>query len=405
MKAKPLLISTGKLIRNSLAGQVAIVSGGGKGIGFEAARALAWLGCIVFIAEIDKIAGRAAALKINEEMLNENTNFFFEDVGDEGGIEHLKYEILRRFGRIDIVLNNATVAPMGAVKDKPISDWDRSYRVNLRGPVLLARACIPDMLNRNHGVFVCVSSFGGAYMAAYECFKRAQSVLADILAEELVGTGVIAFTINPGQSPTTTLEESIEVLAPLYGKTPQEFLDMNKEANISVEAAGAGFAAAIALADQFRGQETSSIQALQSAGINIHENSNIENPPSISDEGMDRALILCREVRKTLEEQSGGWKKRPLFERRWVMNDFTRTTRMTMLRSLEQLNKLEKALEARDQKKLHSSRNTLKKICFYWQHQADLAKGYTKNPDELRKQLEILGKWQATAEELANILS
>jgi NAD(P)-dependent dehydrogenase (short-subunit alcohol dehydrogenase family) len=235
MTGKGLLISTGNLTRKTLAGQVAIVTGGGKGIGFEAARALAWLGAIVFIAEIDKIAGKAAALSINEELGNENTTFFYEDVGDEGGIEHLKYEVLRRYGRIDIVLNNATIAPLGAVKDKPISDWDRSYRVNLRGPALLAKACLPDMLKRNYGVFVCVSSFGGPYMAAYECFKRAQVVLADILAEELEGTGVIAFTIGPGQAPTATLKESIEVLAPLYGKTPQEFLDMNREASISVE--------------------------------------------------------------------------------------------------------------------------------------------------------------------------
>jgi hypothetical protein len=131
----------------------------------------------------------------------------------------------------------------------------------------------------------------------------------------------------------------------------------------------------------------------------------LKSSPAISNEKIDRARILCREVRDTLVEQSEGWKKRALFERRWVINDFNRTTGMTVVKCLELLNKLEEELAVYDGKGLHSLDNPAKKITLYWKHQADLAKGYTTNPDELRKQLEILGKWQATAEELANILS
>ena len=399
------LIATGNLVHNSLNDRVAIVSGGGKGIGFEASRALAWLGVSVIIAEIDKNAGRKSAEDINYEMGDGRVTFFHTDVGDEGGVEHLKFEALRRFGRIDIVLNNATVAPLGAVKDKPISDWDRSYRVNLRGPVLLARACLPDMLKRNSGVFVCVSSFGGAYMAAYECFKRAQVVLADTLAEELADTGISVFTISPGMVLTRTLQEGVEQLAPLYGKTREEFIGMNSGALLSVEAAGAGFASAIALAEQFRGQEITAVQALKAAGIAIPENRVEQVEVNWTPALMDEALDLCREVRRTLFEQSEGWKKRALFERRWVINDFSRHTGRPVEKWLESLETLENTLATHDLSGLSQLDLPVIKIAHYWKHQAELAKGYTRNPDELRKQLEILGEWQETADKLAKLIS
>jgi NAD(P)-dependent dehydrogenase (short-subunit alcohol dehydrogenase family) len=400
----PLLISTGKLKNDCLKDKVAIVTGGGNGIGFEAARALVWLGSNVVIAEIDKIGGRSAALKINEEAGSEKAIFFHTDIGDEGGIEHLKFETQRRLGKVDIVLNNATVAPLGAIKDKLVRDWDRSYRVNLRGPAMLARAFLPEMLERNSGVFVGVSSFGGAYMGAYESLKRAQVVLVDTLAEELEGTEVIAFTIGPGQARTSTLEESVKEIAPLYGKTPEEFIEMNKEALISVEAAGAGFAASIALAPTFRGLETTSLQALLTAGIKIDHNSPESKRSTLSFEQMDRALKLCREVRKTLAEQSDDWKKRPLFERKWVINDFNRNTGIPVEKWLAQLDKLCQCLESHGPVTADILEIPLEKIASYWKHQADLARGYTKNPDELKKQLEILGEWEKTTEKLAELI-
>jgi NAD(P)-dependent dehydrogenase (short-subunit alcohol dehydrogenase family) len=68
---------------------------------------------------------------------------------------------------------------MGAAKDMPLEAWDYSYRVNLRGPIGLARKFLPAMLERKHGVSVCVSSSGASpYMGAYEVFKTAQVELS-----------------------------------------------------------------------------------------------------------------------------------------------------------------------------------------------------------------------------------
>ena len=186
-------------------------------------------------------------------------------------MENLARQALRLAGKVDAIINNATLAPLGAVRDRSIKDWDASYRVNLRGPVLLAQAFLPGMLQRKSGVFVCVSSVGGAYMGAYETLKSAQVELAKTLDGELEGTGVIVFTIGPGIVPTATAQAGVAQIAPLYGKTTEELFAMYKDMMISVEAAGAGFAAAVALAEHFRGLEIWSKQALITAGIDAPE--------------------------------------------------------------------------------------------------------------------------------------
>ena len=111
----------------------------------------------------------------------------------------------------------------------PVESWDASYRVNLRGPVLLAQALLPGMAERGSGVFVCVSSVGEAYMGAYETFKAAQVHLGQTLAAELEESGVVAFTIGPGLVRTPGAEAGIAALAPLYGKSVEEFYAMSAE--------------------------------------------------------------------------------------------------------------------------------------------------------------------------------
>ena len=111
---------------------------------------------------------------------------FRTDVGDEASVAALRAAAEAAFGAVDAVINNATIFPMGAVVDRQVGDWDRSYRVNLRGPVLLAIAFLPGMLKRGRGIFVCVSSSGAApFMGAYEVFKTAQGELATTIAGEV----------------------------------------------------------------------------------------------------------------------------------------------------------------------------------------------------------------------------
>ena len=205
-----MLISKGNLAKDSLKDEVAIVTGAGRGIGYEAARALIWLGANIVIAEINEKTGKSAVENLESEFGKGRVIFVKTDVGNDGDIEKLAKEVLKKWGKVDVVINNATVFPIGEVKDMPIDKWDFSYRVNLRGPVLLAKAFLPGMIRRKHGVFVCVSSSGAApFMGAYEVFKTAQGELASTVAAEVEGKGVYAYTIGPGIVRTPGLVEAV----------------------------------------------------------------------------------------------------------------------------------------------------------------------------------------------------
>ncbi len=247
----PRVITRLGLNPDTLRGETVIVTGAGGGIGFEAARALLWLGANVVIAEINPQSGAQAAEKLGSEFDPQRVLFVQTDVGDEASVQELAAQTVRRFGKVDGIINNATIAVLGTVKDLPIDKWDASYRVNLRGPVLMARTFLPGMIGRHHGAFACVSSTGTAFLGGYETFKAAQVHLANTLDAELEGTGVFAFTIGPGLVPTETAGKAVEKLAPLMGMTVDEFFTLNKSAVLSVEEAGAGFAAALVFAERF----------------------------------------------------------------------------------------------------------------------------------------------------------
>lgn len=395
-----MLIERGTLNRQSLAGKVALVTGAGGGIGFEAARALLWLGTRVVIAEIDRRKGKLSAARLVEEWGPDAALFVRTDVGSERSVARLAQRAIQAYGRVDVVINNATVAPLGAVSELEIRAWDRSYRVNLRGPALLARAFVPAMVERNSGAFVCVSSVGMAYMGAYESLKAAQVHLANTLDAELEGTGVSAFTIGPGFVPTETASSSIPRLAALMGKEEGELRASLQPHTLSIEAAGAGFAAAVALAERYRGLEISSVQALMDAGIDLSAGRPDATQIELSYEQWAEAAMLCCRVRTTLAEQSAGWQERNVFERGWMVRTFRQYARKPVQEWLALLGQLEKSAEARDGSGVSALDAPLDALAKYYAHLYDMAEGYVKDPDQREKQLQIVRGWQEDVERL-----
>ena len=400
-----MLINTGTLTSQSLEGLVAVVTGAGRGIGFETARSLVWLGAHVVVAEIDEKTGLYAEKSIANEFGAEHVLFVPTDVGDGQSVADLKESVFSHFGKVDIIINNATVTPMGAVKDLPMEAWDTSYRVNLRGPVLLTKAFLPEMLNRRQGVIVCVSSVGQAYMGAYETFKSAQSQLAETLDAELEGTGVFAFTVSPGLVRTPGALASIKELAPLYGKTIEEFFAMSEEHLISAEAAGAGFAAAVVFAEKYQGQEVSSRQALLEAGIKIESPQSDREGTPFSVQQSEKALVQTRTIRSTLAEQSEGWKARSFFERQWMLRDFKKHAGMSVERWLELLEHFEQKLAQTETTGSINEVPPLEQLMAFYAHLADLAAGYEKDPQKRAQNVKMIEGWRAEVKNLISILT
>lgn len=395
------IVLTGKIPANALRGKTAIITGAGTGIGFEAARSLAWLGAQVIIAEISP-QGEAAAQSINAELSREAAWYIQTDVGDEESVGALARQAKERHGFIDIVINNATVAPLGLVTHVPTDKWDQSYRVNLKGPVMLAQHFLPAMAERE-GVFICVTSEGLAYMGAYESIKAAQGHLARTLDAELEGTGVSVFALGPGMVPTETALNGVRELARYHKKSEEEMFALVKDHFLSIEAAGAGYAAAVVYASQFRGQEIGSIQALLVAGIEVGTQ-NKETSGLLSSQQLTEALPLCQAVVKTLNEQAQGWRERSIFERQWMFRDFKKNAGMPVEQWQETLARLEEFLSNGDSQGIAELNPPIVKLADYYRHMADLAKGYTKDKAKLAEHLQIIQTWIDEAEALARAL-
>lgn len=398
------VISSGKFSSKTLQGQVAVVTGSGRGIGLEAARSLCWMGARVVVVEIDPKTGKAAESLLNSEFGANSALFVQTDVGDEKSIAQMAKTALKKFEKVDIVLNNATIFPIGAVVDVPVEKWDSSYHVNFRGVVLLARAFLPAMIQRKHGVIVCVSSVGDAFMAAYESFKAAQVHLANTLATELENTGVFAFTIGPGIVKTPGADKGIAEVAKLMGKTADDIFEMNASHILTPEAAGAGFAASIAMAERYHGQEISSIQVLMDAGLDTGENKPVAKSLQLSKKEIDQLLPLCRKAFKDLSEQNEGFQKRSLFEKQWVLRDFRKNAGLPVEEWLGKLEELTKNLESGNSATIDLY-VPLSRLSGYYRHMSDMAKGYEKDPVKLKVSLEYLDQISTTVETLASKLS
>jgi hypothetical protein len=250
------------------------------------------------------------------------------------------------------------------------------------------------MIARRHGVFACVSSTGGPFLAAYETLKAAQVELANSLDAELAGTNVVAFTIGPGLVPTETATRAIDLLAPRLGMTAKELWTMNAGAVLSVEAAGAGFAAAIALADRYAGQEISSSQALIDAGIEIGPQQ-AGGPTGPLPDAAEQARAR---VVRTLREQYQGWQGRSFFERQWMLRDFKQRVGVPVERCLEMLAEVHTEARATDV-------TTLRRLADFYQHMVELASGYVKDPRARDAQVRVVNSWKREVDELLGALS
>ena len=136
--------------------QVAIVTGGAKGIGWGIVKVLVQEGAKVAIADWDEVKGPETA----EEMRKAGGDVIYvkTDVSQEEQVKHLVQATLDQFGRIDILVNDAGIGVYKSVLDATIEDWDRCLAVNLKGQFMCSKYVIPHMLAQGKGAIVNISS-------------------------------------------------------------------------------------------------------------------------------------------------------------------------------------------------------------------------------------------------------
>lgn len=192
-----------------LEGRVAVVTGAARGIGEALSIGLAAEGVSVVIADVDASEADVAARRIAAR--GGDATAVEVDVRDSTSIEQMADLCMRRWGRIDILINNAAVVTTGTVAETSEEDWRRVLDVNLTGAFLCSQAVLPAMLQQGRGKIVNVASvaakrisFNGA--ASYSAAKAGLLAFTRHLAYEVAGRGVNVNAICPGPTLTPLME-------------------------------------------------------------------------------------------------------------------------------------------------------------------------------------------------------
>ncbi len=188
--------------RLTLLDEVAIVTGASSGIGAATAQELGRRGATVVLA-----ARRAQELNDNVEAIREAGGDALAvptDIADETQVQLLVDRAMARYGRVDVLVNNAGVGWLNPLVSSPPADIVGLVDVNLMGPMLLTRAVLPGMLARRHGVIVFVGSLSGrvAMEPLYSATKYGLRGFSLSLRRQLLGSGVSVSLVSPGNIKT-----------------------------------------------------------------------------------------------------------------------------------------------------------------------------------------------------------
>lgn len=171
-------------------GDVVIVTGAGSGIGQEAATRFRAEGAVVVAADVqvDQVPECTEAVRV--------------DVSEPEDVQALVEETLSRHGRVDILVNNAGIGSTTDILGCSVTEWDRVFAVNVRGPFLCMQAVLPHMLGRGKGVIVNVASVAGKIglrdRAAYCASKGALIALTKQVAVQWADAGIRCNAVCPG---------------------------------------------------------------------------------------------------------------------------------------------------------------------------------------------------------------
>ena len=206
-----------------LSGRTAVVTGGAKGIGRHYSQALAAEGAEVVIADIAD--GESLAQELAAKFGRNAGMSVTCDVSDETAVQSLIGQVIERFGKIDVLVNNAALyapLPEQKVTEIDVDTWDKVMAINLRGSFLMVKHTAPHMIARHYGKIINIGS-GTAFRGIpsflhYVTSKGGIMAFTRALSRELGEHGICVNTLAPG----FTLSDSIVEQNPGHVNTARE---------------------------------------------------------------------------------------------------------------------------------------------------------------------------------------
>lgn len=188
-----------------LVNKVAIITGGGNGLGRAICMALAGEGCKVVVSDIDVSSGKTVRRKIMS--LGRKAIYIKADVSKEEEVNQMTKTTLETFGRIDILVNNAGIFYRGSIEEMKEEDWNKVIDVNLKGVFLCSKTVIKQMKKQKSGNIVNIASIagktGGILSGANYVVSKAGVIgFTKRLAKEMGPYGVNVNAVAPGSIDT-----------------------------------------------------------------------------------------------------------------------------------------------------------------------------------------------------------
>jgi NAD(P)-dependent dehydrogenase (short-subunit alcohol dehydrogenase family) len=197
--------------RMSLSGRIALITGGGRGIGAACARRLAGAGARVIVC------GRDEA-KLVEVAAETGGHAIRVDLSDRTAVDG----VMREIGRVDVLVNNAGIAESRKLADADDEHWDRIMEINATAAFRLCRALVPAMVQAKWGRVVNVASNAGltgyAYTSAYCASKHAMIGFTRALAVDVAAHGVTVNAVCPGWVDTEMADRAVANIAAKTGR-------------------------------------------------------------------------------------------------------------------------------------------------------------------------------------------
>jgi NAD(P)-dependent dehydrogenase (short-subunit alcohol dehydrogenase family) len=202
----------------NIAGKIALITGGTKGIGKAIAARLSGAGANIIV------------LARNQPDEAELLYYFIAaDLSRPEDVSRVAEEITTKFGGVDILVNNmgANIFPGGGFSTLNDEDWDQAFQVNLFSSIRLDKALLPYMLTRKNGVIIHISSTTGQFplwesTMAYSSAKAALNAYSKALSDEVAPQGVRVVTVSPGLNKTEAMSNFLNDLAKHAGISVEE---------------------------------------------------------------------------------------------------------------------------------------------------------------------------------------
>jgi short-subunit dehydrogenase len=186
----------------SFAGRSVIITGGSRGLGLVLARRLAGEGAHLMLVARDVGELERAAAGIRSQFPSAQVSIAPADVRDAGDVDRTVAETVRRYGGVDVLINNAGVIQVGPMSHMNVGDYEDAMRTHFWGPLFMTLAALPHMRCQGGGRIVNISSIGGRiavpHLLPYSASKFALVGLSDGLRAELARDNILVTTVSPG---------------------------------------------------------------------------------------------------------------------------------------------------------------------------------------------------------------